>query len=98
METTRKEYIKAQARFAKESNNLNMQLEWGDLVLILTEKTAKGLWPIGTILEKREGKDGHSRKFRVRLKNKVDLIRSASFLAPIKIERALNNLRLTFFP
>ena len=93
-----REYIKAQAKFAKEGTDLDSRLERGDLVLILTERTAKGLWPIGTVLEAREGKDHCSRKFRIRLKNKVELIRSASFLAPIKIDKALNDQRLTFSP
>ena len=65
---------------------------------MLTERTPKGLWPIGTILEKREGKDSLARKFQIGLGNRVDLVRNASYLAPIKIDKALNDLRLTFSP
>ena len=93
-----REYLKAQSKFASQRDRLDTGLERGDLVLVLTEKTAKGLWPIGTILEKKEGKDSLARKFRIDLGSRVDLVRSASYLAAIKIDKALDNLRLTFFP
>ena len=90
------EYLKAHRRFAKQTAALSGNLERGSLVLVLTEKTPQGLWPIGTILETRVGKDQQTRKFRVGLGNKTNLIRSAAHLAPIKIDENLPTHRLTF--
>ena len=81
-----RECLKAQSKFATQRNHLDTGFEQGDLVLVLTEKNPKGLWPIGTILEKREGKDSLARKFRITLGSKIDLVRSGSYLAPIKID------------
>ena len=88
------EYIRAQARYAKNKGRAEALLKPGDLALILNERTPVGLWAIGTVLEVREGSDGRSRKFLLRMGNKVGLVRSTMMLAPIKISSSLPNGRL----
>ena len=76
----------------------SQKLTLGDLVLVLNEKTPVGLWAIGTVLEVREGPDGQSRKFRLRIGKRLDVVRSASSIAPISLGSTLPNDRLLHDP
>ena len=38
----------------------------GDLVLVADESSPRGLWPLGLVLEVREGRDGHVRSVRLK--------------------------------
>ena len=93
-----KEYLSAQARYSAEKDKLAQKLQPGDLVLVLNEKTPVGLWAIATVLEARDGSDGQQRKFRLQLGSKLDVVRSATMLAPIRIETSLSNERLLYAP
>lgn len=60
-----KEYIpnlQSRQKWRNPQRNLNV----GDIVLVVDEKTERGMWPIGRILDVSVGRDGHVRSCVVR--------------------------------
>ena len=56
----------------------------GDLVLLLDENTPRRLWPLGLVVDVREGRDGLVRSVRVKTKS-IELVRPISKIVSLEV-------------
>jgi len=57
-------------------------LKKGDIVLVLEQNLPRGKWPLGRIVDKYSGKDGHSRVVKVQCGEKT-VVRPIQKLVPL---------------
>ena len=77
-----KEYVSLlQLRSKWQTNKTNLKI--GDLVLIQTENTPRGMWPLGLIKEVKIGRDNLVRSVRIKTKD-TELVRPMTKLVPLE--------------
>ena len=67
----------------KKWNKAARNLTVGDVVIVMNTETARGLWPLGRIIEVLPGKDGLVRVAKVRV-GKTVFTRSINYLCPLE--------------
>ena len=67
-------------------NKENRDLEEGDVVLVISQDTPRGKWPLGRVLKVYPGKDGHVRVVKVKVGAK-EFTRPISKLCPLEFDK-----------